>query len=239
MLKTSHLSCSVGGKKLISGITLSFTPNCLWGIIGPNGAGKTSLLRALSGLLLPAAGDILVEGKSIKSLSRQEISKFITFVPQQIPLHFNFKVKEIVAMGRYAYTRQYHTETDKIYDSLEAVDMARHAENLINELSSGERQRVYIARALVSSAPFVLLDEPTSSLDIRHQLEIWELLKKVINEKRTVIASHHDLRAAMRHCDQIVVLQEGQCIAAGPVASTLDPALIERVFQVSFNEIIA
>lgn len=233
MLKIKHLSCVVRRKTLISGVCLDFPSGSFWEIIGPNGAGKTTLLRTIAGLLPAASGEITWDGKPLHDRPRQEISKIVTYVPQQPPLQFDFHVKEVVAMGRYSHTRNYHSESDAIMEALEAVDMAHHAESLINELSSGERQRVYIARALVSCAPIILLDEPTASLDIRHQLEIWDLLHKLSDQQRTVIVTHHNLAAAYKYCHQIVVMHHGQCVAHGPVHLTLTPPLVERVFGVT------
>lgn len=233
MLKIRHLSCVSGKKTLISGVSLDFCKGTLWGIIGPNGAGKTTLLRAIAGLLPAVSGEIIWEDTPLHAKSRQEISKIVTFVPQQPPLQFDFQVKEVVAMGRYSHTRSYHQESDTIMEALEAVDMFHYADSLINELSSGERQRVYIARALVSCAPIILLDEPTASLDIRHQLEIWDLLLKLRDQQRTVIVTHHDLTAAYKYCRQVVVMHNGQSIAQGPTDTTLTPSLVEEVFGVT------
>ncbi|MFA6915186.1 MAG: ABC transporter ATP-binding protein [Parachlamydiales bacterium] len=233
MLKIRHLSCVSGKKTLISGVSLDLSHGSLWGVVGPNGAGKTSLLRAIAGLIPVVSGEIIWDDTSLHAKSRQEISKIVTFVPQQPPLQFDFQVKEVVAMGRYSHTRNYHNEWDNIMEALEAVDMIHHADSLINELSSGERQRVYIARALVSCAPIVLLDEPTASLDIRHQLEIWDLLLQLRDQQRTVIVTHHDLAAAYKYCRQIVVMHNGQCVAQGPTNMTLTPSLVEEVFGVT------
>lgn len=231
-LQARHLSCKALKKTLISGVCLDFTPGNLWGIVGPNGAGKTTLLKALAGLWPLATGDVTWEGQPLFLRTRQEISKIISFVPQQPPIAFDFSVYEIVAMGRYAHRRTYHNEADAIMDALEAVDMSHHANSMVNELSSGERQRVYIARALVSCAPVILLDEPTASLDIRHQLEIWALLLKLIDQQRTVIASQHDLSSAANFCHQIAVMHQGQCIAHGKTHEILTDPLIEKVFGV-------
>lgn len=232
MLKIQHLTCTANKKTLISGINLKFLPGTLWGIVGPNGAGKTTLLRAIAGLHTQMTGDILWEDTHLHARARQEISKIIAYVPQQPPLQFDFSVKEVVSMGRYAYTRRYHSESETIMDALAAVDMVHHINSPINELSSGERQRVYIARALVSCAPVILLDEPAASLDIRHQLEIWELLLKLVDQQRTVIVTSHDLAAAVTYCRDLVVMHHGQCIVSGPTSETIHSDLIQRVFGI-------
>lgn len=176
MLEAHELSYQVNGKHLIKDISLQFSPGIIYGILGPNGSGKTTFLKNLAGIWTPTSGKTTWQGQELLKMERREISKTITLVPQYASVPFEYTVSEIIAMGRYSHGRK----NRELFDwALTTVDTWHLKDRRMNEISHGERQRVYIARALVTESPVLLLDEPASSLDIKHQLQIWELLQKL------------------------------------------------------------
>lgn len=229
MLKANDVSYEIHGKVLVNKISLEFPTGNLFGILGPNGSGKTTFMKVLSGLWKPSQGAIYWGDDNLLALSRKQISNIVTFVPQNPQLTFEYTVEDFVAMGRYA-----HSEAKRhlIRQCLEQVDAWHLHERQVQCLSSGERQRVYIARALATEAPVLLLDEPTASLDIRHQLEIWYLLQGLVKDGRVIVVTNHDLHATQRFCDRVAIFQHGKCIMAGKNADVLSPEVIEDVFGV-------
>lgn len=223
MLKTESLSYHT----LLQNISAEFAPNKLHAILGPNGSGKSTLLKTLSGIWAPTAGQVLWNNTNIHTLTRAEISRTLSLVPQAPPLPFAFTVTDVVAMGRYA-SGYSDKDPDLITQALEQVDAQYLHNRPLPELSSGERQRVYIARALVADTPILLLDEPTTSLDIKHQIDIWELLRSLVSPTRTLIVATHDLQATHHYCDNLFILKEGKY-----QGNHLTEDLLQEVFGIS------
>lgn len=217
MLRTIGLSHRVDQKFLIQDISLSFSPGILYGILGPNGSGKSSLLKTLAGIWRASSGKVLWNEENLHQKERREISKIISLVPAHLPLHFNYSAEEIVSMGRYPHSNALKSRDKEII--AEAFDLvnAQHLRHRpIYQLSSGERQRIFIARSLVTESSVLLLDEPTSSLDVRHQIEIWKLLQKLTLTKfKIVIAATHDLIACERYCCIVTLMSQGRSLISG------------------------
>lgn len=234
MLKARSLSYRLFERDLIKGISLDFLPGILYGILGPNGSGKTTLLKNLSGIWQPTSGSVLWHNEDLLEKSRKEISQIISLVPQNPYIQFEFTVEDFVAMGRYPYRKsKWSTEESEVLEwALKTVDIWFLRKRPMSHLSVGERQRAYIARSLVTESPILLLDEPTAYIDIKHQLEIWKLLKSLITQGKTIVVAIHDLSATARFCDQIVVLDKGQCIGQGTFADVMRPHLLREVFGV-------
>lgn len=230
MLEAKNVSYSIDGKALIENIELSFSPGILYGILGPNGSGKSTLLKTLCGIWNPTNGVVNWKGKALLTRSRKEISSTISLVPQNPQVHFDFTVTEMVRMGRYPYASTHSDE--QLETALNIVDAWHLRKRSILRLSHGERKRVYIARALVTESPILLLDEPEASLDIRHQLEIWKLLRKLAEQGKTIIVTNHDLAATRRFCDEIAVLNQGRCIDNGRFDQVMTAQCLLDVFGV-------
>ncbi|MCE5316759.1 MAG: ABC transporter ATP-binding protein [Parachlamydia sp.] len=230
MLKAENLSCSIGLRHLLEDISHTFHPGSLSAILGPNGAGKTSFLKALCGLL-SAKGRVLWQQQNLFELNRLSISKILTLVPQNPNTVFDYSVEEFVAMGRYA-----HGNSKNIDQSLEAVDGLRFKKRPLQQLSQGERQRIYIARALATEAPVILLDEPAAHLDIRHQMDIWTLLTQLSSQGKTILIATHDLDQAQRYCHEALLLFEGKCVAAGMPYRVITPQNLHAYFGMALPE---
>ena len=236
LLNMQNVSVELGERDVIKGVSADFHPGALTGVIGPNGAGKTTLLRALAGILPIQAGEISLDGEPIESFDRKETARRVGYHGQKQEPTFPFRVDETVMMGRYPHLGRLSPETETDREAVDAalrdVDAAGLASRAINELSGGELQRVLIARTLAAQTPVLLLDEPFANLDVRHCLDILEILRAQAREGRTVVVSVHDLNLAHRYCDELLLLYEGEILAQGNAGSVLTPRLIEQAFHV-------
>ncbi len=232
MLKTEGLSYAVEDKLLIDNLSLSFYTGSLYGILGPNGSGKTTFMKAVAGIWQPASGKVFWKGEELHAKERIEISKIVTYVPQNAPLIFDYTVEEFVKMGRYAHGTRTLPKglLEKALDTVSGTALRKRS---LPSLSSGERQRIYIARALITECPVLLLDEPTASLDIRHQLEIWHLLKGLVQRGKIVIVTNHDLIATQRFCDEIALFNHGKCLGFGKYQNILSKKTLNDVFGIA------
>jgi iron complex transport system ATP-binding protein len=195
-------------------------------VLGPNGAGKSTLLRALAGLL-NAAGGVHWSGRELKAIPYLERGRLLAWLGQESPAEFAFPVRDVVAQGRFA-----HGDDGKCVDeAMASLDISHIADRSITELSGGERRRVFIARALATAAPIQLWDEPASSLDVRHALEVYALTQKLADAGSCVMVSLHDIRTAYRF-GRVVVLNHGCIVVDGPPHEVLTAPLIRQVFRV-------
>lgn len=233
MLRARSLSFKVRDKFLIKDISLEFSPGSIYGIIGPNGSGKTTFLKVMTGIWKASAGKVFWKDQDLLALDRQTISQTISLVPQNPQVHFDFAVAEVVEMGTYPRSSLGLKDKKKLIQwALELVDAWHLRDQRATDISHGERQRMYIARSLVTQSPILILDEPTSNLDIRHQLEIWELLERLAQDDRLIIVANHDLHATERYCGHIAVLDHGQCMATGAFAEVMTPLILSSIFGV-------
>jgi len=206
-------------------------------IVGPNGAGKTTLLNLISGLLKPASGSIKISAAPLRFYSINALARKIAVVRQEFVPVFEFSARQIVAMARTPYLDVFAFEAEAdnqaIEDALEMTGTARFADRPLNRLSGGERQLVFIARALAQQTPILLLDEPTNFLDIKHQVDIYDLLKKMQLEKqKTIVAVSHDINLAAQYSDMMLLLDAGGGYEFGPTSEMLSPERKESVFGV-------
>lgn len=234
MLQAQHLDFLLGDRPLLEGIDLTFEGGIVHGIMGPNGAGKSTLLKCLNGIWTPTSGRVRWNERDLLAMEREEISRTVSMVPQTPSMLFQFTAEDLVAMGRYPHGRCRNTTEDqaKVDWALRQVDAIPLRKNLVRELSQGERQRVYIARALVTESPVILLDEPTASLDLRHQMEIWFLLRELSAQGKVVIVVVHDLEACQRFCDRVLLLKEGRCVGQGHTKELLQPHRLHDLFDI-------
>lgn len=222
---------------VLSGLDLSFEPGMVHGVVGPNGSGKSTLLALLSGHLKPGTGTIHLNDIPLTALSPATLSRLCALVPQELDFNFPFTVHETVLMGRHPHIPRLARPTDADYAtvsaSIDKMDLDKLHDRVLADLSGGEKQRAVVARGLAQETPALLLDEPTSSMDIRHALTTMSELKQLAHTKnRTIIAVLHDLNLAARFCDRIVMLHKGRVHAQGAVIETLTQATIETVFKV-------
>jgi iron complex transport system ATP-binding protein len=225
----------LGGNLVVDGATLDLRAGELAVLIGPNGAGKTTLVRALAGLI-PAEGRIAIEGRSLASFAPRERARRIAYLPQGHGFHWPMAVTAVVALGRHPHGDVFSGVTDAdraaVERALVATDTLPFGARSVTELSGGERARVALARALASEAPILITDEPTTSLDPRHQLAVMALLANIAHGGTAVLAIVHDLVLAARFADRILVMDQGRLVADGAPREVITRERIAAVFAV-------
>ncbi|MGW1677330.1 ABC transporter ATP-binding protein [Saccharopolyspora sp. NPDC002376] len=224
-------------RTVLDGVDVSVADGEWVALVGRNGCGKTTLLRVLGGLRAPDAGEVLVNGRSLRSLSRRQIAREVAVLPQSMPSVPGLTVRQLVRQGRYAVHGPLGMlmggEDAQVREAMSATGVEDHADELIDRLSGGERQRVRLALALAQDTSILLLDEPTTYLDIGHQLEVLELVRRLQRERGlSVVTVLHDLEQAARYADRVVALREGSVHAEGPTAEVVDEELLASVFGV-------
>ena len=218
----------------LDGVSLEVRREGCTAILGPNGSGKSTLLRVMLGVITPTAGRVDYAGRPVASRSRAELARSIGVVPQGEVAPFPMTARELVAMGRYPYLgpwrREGPVDIEAVDRAMARCDVTQFAGRPIDTLSGGERQRVRIARALAQEPSALVLDEPTASLDLRHEMAIAELLRSLASAGVTVLLVTHNLSLAARYADRVVLLDEGRLVADGPTAAVLTADRLEGVF---------
>ncbi|MBA4798134.1 MAG: ABC transporter ATP-binding protein [Rhizobiales bacterium] len=203
-------------------------------IVGPNACGKSTLLRALSRLLAPAAGQVILDGRSLRDLPPKEVARRLGLLPQSSSAPEGITVADLVSRGRYphqSFLRQWSkADEEAVIRAMEATRVAELSGRLVHELSGGQRQRVWIAMVLAQETPILLLDEPTTFLDIAHQIELMELLADLNAAGRTIVAVLHDLNQACRYATHLIAMKDGAVLAEGQPSSIVTEQLVEEVF---------
>ncbi|MEU6123930.1 ABC transporter ATP-binding protein [Streptomyces sp. NPDC047123] len=218
-------------------LSVEIPDNSFTVIVGPNACGKSTLLRALSRMLKPSAGRVLLDGNVIQSLPAKKVAKTLGLLPQSSVAPDGITVGDLVARGRYPHQgllRQWSAEDERIVDeSMASTGVRELAERYVDELSGGQRQRVWIAMALAQQTPLLLLDEPTTFLDIQHQLDVLDLCAELHEEQgRTLVAVLHDLNHAARYATHLIALRDGAVVAQGPPAEIVTAELVEQTFGI-------
>ena len=236
-LTAQRLGVTLGGRPVLADVSLSLPAGQLVALVGPNGAGKTTLLRALAGLVA-CSGTVTVAGELLSSLSLRERARRFAYLPQGHIVHWPLPARDIVALGRYPHgatdpARLSPADAEAVLRGMRAADVAAFAARRATELSGGERSRVALARVLAVEAPVILADEPTSSLDPRHQLEVMTTLRRSADGGVIVIVVTHDLGLAARFADQVLVLSEGRLAAQGEPATALSDSVLAEIFRIS------
>lgn len=216
MINIKDLTICFGERKLLNNVTTVFPSQKLTAIIGRNGTGKSTMIKALCGLNDHYSGDILIEGENIRKIPKNKIASTIAYVNTQRPRIANLKCKDVVALGRSPYTGWHGKLSDedikKISKSMELVGMSEYANRNFNSLSDGESQKIMIARAIAQDTPIIILDEPTSFLDLPTRYELVNLLKQLTKEGKTIIFSTHELDIALKLSDNIAMLEDSKII---------------------------
>jgi iron complex transport system ATP-binding protein len=230
------VSFSYGSIEAIRDLSLSILQGEIFGLLGPNGSGKSTLLRLLSGVLSPDRGQVRFAGQGLTTYRREELARQIAVVPQDTHLELPFSVLEVVLMGRFPYHRRFGFESREdlahAYRAMDLTEVKEFASRGIHELSGGERQRVMLARALAQTPRLLLLDEPTAFLDIKHQVEVYDLVK-VLSQREglSIVSILHDLNLASLYCDRLALLKLGQVHCVGTPEEVLTYSNVKAVYE--------
>ena len=230
MIRLDDVALSLGETAVLEAVSLSVERGEFVALIGPNGAGKTSLLRTINGVLDPNAGAVDLDGDPVADLSSKAVSRRVATVPQDTHVGFSFTAEQLVEMGRTPHRSRLDWRDDEgaVKAAMERTETLGLRERSVDSLSGGERQRVLLARALAQEPDALLLDEPTSSLDINHQVQVLGLVADLVGEGRAALAAIHDLDLAARFCDRLLLLSDGRIRARGPPEQVLgDPSLAD------------
>lgn len=220
----------------LSSISLHLPCGCFTAILGPNGSGKSTLLKLCSKALPSTKGSILLGGRDIHSFSARNFARQVAFVPQETHLPFDFTVREMVLMGRYAHSKLLGSQTKEDFEIVEEcmhITQVHHlADRSIATLSGGERQRAVLSRALAQQTPYLLLDEPVSSLDIRHRVDLLCLLKKLTAQGKSIVCVLHDINEALAISDQAVILNHGKIALQGATKEIITPKNLSEIYEI-------
>jgi iron complex transport system ATP-binding protein len=236
-LSAQGVSVRLSGRTVLRDVSLALSPGHLVALVGPNGAGKTTLLRALAGLV-PSGGAIHVGGDALSALSLRERARRFAYLPQGHVVHWPLPARDIVALGRYPHgatdpARLTPRDSEAVLRAMQATDVVEFGARRVTELSGGERSRVALARVLAVEAPVVLADEPTASLDPRHQIDVMKTLRTAAGQGTLVIVVTHDLGLAARFADTVLVLSDGRLVSQGAPSEALSERVMGDVFRIS------
>lgn len=236
-IKVENISFSYDLKRILEQVDMDIRKGSFFCLVGPNGSGKSTLLKIISAALKPQKGVVYLGDRNINQMKNREIAKLISFVPQNTSLEFDFKVFDVVLMGRYPYVNKLKGETREDLEiaekAMQYTNTAHLRERSFMELSGGERQRVILAQALAQEPDILILDEPVSHLDIQHQVELLNLIKRMcVDRKLTAITVLHDLNMASAYSDYIVMLKDGKIMKQGTPFETLTITNIKEIFNI-------
>lgn len=234
-IKIRGLEFSYNSISALKGVSMDINEAEVVAVVGPNGSGKSTLLKCINRILYPQRGVVLIDGRNINDLSQVEIAKAMGYVPQSVRQLFPATVFEVVLMGRKPYLTWKCSKGDieKVIEALKTLNIENIAMRDFNALSGGQQQKVLIARALAQEPEILLLDEPTANLDIKHQLEVMEIIKMIVEERKiTAIIAIHDLNSASKYADRIFMMKDGKIFAVGSPKRVLTPNNIEKVYGV-------
>ena len=239
-MKTLHaeeLSLAYDGVAIIDQLNLEAPAGRITALVGPNGCGKSTLLRGLARLLKPKGGMVYLDGKAIHTLPTKQVAQQIGLLPQSPVAPAGLTVYELVAQGRYphqSWFQQWSSEDSRCtQEALAITNLTHMADRPLDTLSGGQRQRAWIAMALAQETEILLLDEPTTFLDLAYQLEVLDLLHELNERGRTIIMVLHDLNQACRYADHVVAMRAGEIVAQGSPETVMTPTLLKEVFQLN------
>lgn len=236
-LAADRVTLGYGDRVVSAGLSVDIPDRAFTAVVGANACGKSTLLRSFARLLPPAQGRVTFDGRDVRDYRPKSIARQVGFLPQGLVPPDNIAVRQLVARGRYphqtllsAWSRD---DERAMAAAMAAAGVADLAERPVESLSGGQRQRVWIAMILAQETPYLLLDEPTTFLDITHQYQLLALLARLRDEGRTIVAVLHDINQACRFADHLIAMRSGRVVAAGPPAEIVDTALIKEVFDLS------
>ena len=234
-LTAREITLRYGDRVVSTRLSLDVPDGSFTAVVGPNACGKSTLLRALVRLLRPTEGQVVLDGREVGSYPSKDLARQVGFLPQDPLAPDDIKVRQLVSRGRFPHRTLLSPRSEQdesaVREAMAAAEVTELADRPVQELSGGQRQRVWIAMALAQETPYLLLDEPTSFLDITHQYQLLHLLARLRDQGRTVVAVLHDINQACRFADHLVAMRDGKVVAEGSPGDIVDAALIKDVFD--------
>ncbi|MBP2134030.1 iron complex transport system ATP-binding protein [Methanomicrobium sp. W14] len=237
-LAVKNLSFSYGSTEILKDFSMSVGYGKVVSILGPNGSGKSTLIKCIDKILEPKSGKVLVDRQDTSGMRRMELAKSISYVPQNSVRSFPNSVFDVVLMGRRPYLgwHEEKSDEDEVWEVLNLLGMQELALSGFNELSGGQQQKILIARALVQQTGLILLDEPTSSLDLWHQIDVMEVIGMLVKKKKiTAVIAIHDLNMAAKYSDAVIMMKKGRIVAAGEPEDVINSENLEKVYGIRAN----
>lgn len=235
-IDVENLCFKINGEKILKNINFNVKNGEIIGLIGINGCGKTTLLKCLNRINKISSGDIKIDGKSILDMNQNKVAKNVALMGQNTNLNLSFKCLDIVVMGRYPHLKKGKGFIDRDYEKalyyLKITDSLKFKDKNITNLSGGERQRVLFSKILAQETDVILLDEPTASMDISNQEQLFKICKKLREDKKSIVISAHDLRVAIRYCDRLLLLKNGETVEFGTVEEVLTKENIKKGYGI-------
>ncbi len=235
-IEIKDLSLQLAGATIFKDVSISVSSNELVALVGPNGAGKTSILQCALGLQQPTSGQVLIDGKHISELTQLERARLVSYLPQMRPLSWPVQVRDVIALGRYAYGASVSELKGEnkaaVRDAIAACGLTSLQHRHTDSLSGGELARVHCARAFAAKTPLLLADEPVASLDLRHQLNTLSLFRAHVDSGAGALVVLHDISLAARFCDRLIWLKDGRVHADGSPENTVTPERLADIFDI-------
>jgi iron complex transport system ATP-binding protein len=239
LVKADDVHFSYGGKETLKGVTFEARAGEFIGLIGPNGSGKTTLMRCINALLRPQQGTILVDGRDVSKLKPKEVARICANVPADCNENFNLSVQELVFLGRYPHVDGMWWESKRdetvVLETMRKFELEHLAHRRLTELSSGEKARALLAKAVVQAPKILLADEPSAHLDLRYKLEVMERLQELSRQGVCVITASHDMNLTSKYCDRVMMLGQGKMVALGPPAEVITAERIRDIYGVEVS----
>ncbi|MBT7934606.1 MAG: ABC transporter ATP-binding protein [Nitrospina sp.] len=240
LMKLENISFAYETLPVLKDISLSTREQDFIGLIGPNGSGKSTLLKIMGAILKPDSGSVQFKESSLPKINKKLFAQSVSWIPQDHPMVFPFKVSEIVLMGRHPYLSPLSFESEEDFEisrrAMETTMTSQFADRYFNEISGGEKQRVMIASALAQDPEMMLLDEPTAALDLKYQIQILSILKNLnARHKMTLVMAMHDLNLASSFCNRLILLDEGQIVRDGTPEQVLKKDILEQVYGIEVD----
>lgn len=239
MFQLDKLSFSLPERTLLHDINLQFAPNRVYGLIGHNGSGKSTLLKLLTRQISPSVGSLLLDGRPAAAYSAREYARQVAYLPQHLPAATSLTARELVAMGRYAWSGLMGRGADDqaaVEEAFALTHTERFADQIVDTLSGGERSRIWLAMCLAQQSRFLLLDEPLAALDIAHQIEVMALVNSLSRRLNLgVVIVIHDINLAAQYCDELIALKQGRLLKQGRPSEIMTAAVLKEIYSVDMN----
>ena len=236
IIQARQLDIGYGATPVIQGLSFAPPAGQVTALIGPNGCGKSTLLKAFARILKPAKGELTLDGQAYAGLSARDLARKVAFLPQVLPIPEGVSVRQLVAYGRSPHNslwgRLSGADQSRVAAAMQRMELDSLADRALADLSGGQRQRVWLAMVLAQDADVVLLDEPTTYLDISHQVELLDLMRELAAEGKTVITVLHDINQACRYADHLAIMQSGKLVADGAPEAVINAERVRQVFDV-------